>query len=114
MKKPILMRKQIVTLLSVVFVFISYSSLSQNKDSVLVQQIVKEATDNSQIKNLAHQLIDVIGPRLVGTPQMQQAHEWAVKTYQGWGIPARNEQWGQWRGWERGVTHIDMVYPRVR
>ncbi|MDB5232285.1 MAG: family metallo-hydrolase, partial [Chitinophagaceae bacterium] len=22
--------------------------------------------------------------------------------------------WGQWRGWERGISHIDMVYPRVR
>ncbi|RZL06342.1 MAG: M20/M25/M40 family metallo-hydrolase, partial [Pedobacter sp.] len=22
--------------------------------------------------------------------------------------------WGQWRGWERGVTHIDLVSPRLR
>jgi hypothetical protein len=112
--KKYLMNKQKFTLLFFVLISFNLSSSAQNKDSVVVQQIVKEATENSQIKNLAHQLVDLIGPRLVGTPQMQQAHDWAVKTYQGWGIAARNEQWGEWRGWERGVTHIDMVYPRVR
>jgi carboxypeptidase Q len=30
------------------------------------------------------------------------------------GISARNEKWGEWRGWERGITYIDMVYPRVQ
>jgi carboxypeptidase Q len=90
------------------------SAVAQNKDAEMVQQIVKEATDNSQLQTLGHQLVDVIGPRLVGTPQMQQAHDWAVKTYQGWGITARNEKWGEWRSWERGITHIDLVHPRVR
>ncbi len=103
---------------SVLFFFctitFSYGALAQNKDSVFVQQVVKEATENSQLQTLAHQLVDVIGPRLVGTPQMQQAHDWAVKTYQGWGITARNEKWGEWRGWERGITHIDLVHPRVK
>jgi hypothetical protein len=89
-------------------------SLAQGKDSTMVAAIVKEATENSQLQTLGHQLVEVIGPRLVGTPQMQQAHDWAVKTYADWGITARNEKWGEWRGWERGVTHIDMVHPRVR
>ncbi|HSC39840.1 MAG TPA: hypothetical protein VLD19_18285, partial [Chitinophagaceae bacterium] len=84
------------------------------QDSVVVAGIVKEATDNSQLEKLAHELFDVIGPRLVGTPQMKQANDWAVAKYAGWGIPARNEKWGEWRGWERGVSHIDMVYPRVK
>src|SRR5882757_2581907 len=84
------------------------------QDSLLVAGIVKEATDNSQLEKLAHELFDVIGPRLVGTPQMKQANDWAVAKYAGWGIPARNEKWGEWRGWERGVSHIDMVYPRVK
>lgn len=93
---------------------IAHSSVAQNKDAQIVASFVKEATENSQLQTLGHQLIDVIGPRLVGSPQMQQAHDWAVKTYADWGITARNEKWGEWRGWERGVTHIDMVHPRVR
>jgi hypothetical protein len=86
---------------------------AQTKDSV-IENIVKEATENSQLEKLAHELIDMIGPRLVGTPQMKQAHDWAVATYNSWGITARNEKWGEWRGWERGVSHIDMVYPRIK
>src|SRR5690606_29012576 len=57
---------------------------------------------------------DVIGPRLVGSPQMQQAHEWAVEKYTSWGIDARNEKWGEWKAWERGITHIDLISPRIR
>ncbi|WP_026462433.1 M20/M25/M40 family metallo-hydrolase [Adhaeribacter aquaticus] len=88
-------------------------AFAQSKDPV-VDNIIKEANDNSQLEILAHELLDVIGPRLVGTPQMKQANDWAVTKYQGWGIPARNEKWGEWRGWERGISHIDLVYPRTR
>ncbi len=80
----------------------------------IVTAIVKEATENSQLEVLAHELMDGIGPRLVGSPKMQEAHNWAVKKYDGWGIPARNEKWGEWRGWERGTTHIDMLSPWVK
>jgi hypothetical protein len=34
--------------------------------------------------------------------------------YDDWGIDARSEQYGTWRGWERGITHVDLVEPRVR
>ncbi|PZX58239.1 peptidase M28-like protein [Algoriphagus ratkowskyi] len=80
----------------------------------IIDKIIKEETDNSQLKQIGHELMDGIGPRLVGSPQMQQAHDWAVAKYKGWGIEARNEQWGEWRGWERGITHIDMVAPWTR
>ena len=79
----------------------------------VIDRIVKEATENSQLEKLAYEVTDLIGPRLVGTPQMQQAHDWAVSTFQNWGVDARNEQWGEWRGWERGITHIDLISPRV-
>ena len=82
--------------------------------SSVIDQIVKEENDNSQLEKLAHELFDGIGPRLVGTPQMAKAHDWAVAKYTGWGIAAHNEKWGEWRGWERGISHIDMVYPRIK
>jgi carboxypeptidase Q len=83
------------------------------KDPV-VEAIIKEATENSQLEKLGHELMDGIGPRLVGSPKMQQAHDWAVAKYTQWGITARNEKWGEWRGWERGVSHIDMTSPWVK
>lgn len=100
-------------LFGIVLLAASVAVHAQTKDPV-IENIVKEATENSQLQKLAHELLDGIGPRLVGTPQMKQANDWAVAKYTSWGIPAKNEQWGEWRGWERGVSHIDMVYPRVK
>ena len=97
-------------LLMVVLIF-SVNILSAQ---TVVEKIVQEENNNSQLKTLAHELFDKIGPRLVGTPQMKKANDWAVDKYTGWGINARNEQWGEWKGWERGITHIDMLSPRVK
>lgn len=103
-------------LFSITLSFLLFSTLSifsQEKNPVM-ENIQKEAYNNSQLETLAHQLIDDIGPRLVGTPQMKQANDWAVAKYKSWGISAENQKWGEWKGWERGITHIDMVYPRVQ
>ena len=70
--------------------------------------------DSSQVGPLLQTLSDSIGPRLTGTPQLQSAHDWLVRTYAGWGIAARNERVGTWKGWRRGTTHVDLVAPRVR
>ena len=84
------------------------------QDKKIIDNIVKEVNENTQLEKLAHELLDVVGPRLVGSPQMKQANDWAVKKYSGWGISAKNEKWGEWAGWERGITHIDLISPRVR
>ena len=89
------------------------ASVSIAQDDQVIADIIKEANENSQLENLAHELMDVVGPRLVGTPQMKNANDWAVNKYAGWDISAENEQWGEWRGWERGITHVDMVSPRI-
>lgn len=83
------------------------------KDSI-VEAIIREESNNSQLQLLAHELLDSIGPRLVGTPQMEQARDWALAKYKSWNINAEAQNWGVWRGWERGISHIDMVSPRVR
>ncbi|WP_345164177.1 M20/M25/M40 family metallo-hydrolase [Nibribacter koreensis] len=87
---------------------------TQAPKNPMVEAIVKEATENSQLERLAYELLDKIGPRLVGSPQMKQANDWAIEKYKGWGIMARNEKWGEWRGWERGTSQIEMVAPRVK
>lgn len=86
----------------------------QKKLDPIVQKMMDEENNNSQLKQLAHELLDKIGPRLVGTPKMQQANDWALAKYKSWGIDARNEKWGEWRGWDRGISHIDMVSPWVK
>lgn len=105
------MKKTLQSFLLLFFLFTTLS-VAQDQDQI-VDQIVTEAYENSHLEELGHHLMDVIGPRLVGTPQMQHAHEWAVEQFEEWGISARNEQFGEWRGWERGITHVDMIEPRV-
>jgi hypothetical protein len=83
-------------------------------DDPIIQQIWTEGMENSQAYRLMQVLLDSIGPRLTGSPGQKAANDWAVAMYQSWGIPARNEQYGTWRGWRRGITHIDLLAPRVR
>ena len=86
---------------------------AQQKEA-MVSSIVQEANANSQLEKYAFELIDMIGPRLVGSPQMQQAHDWVVRNYNSLGAQARNEPYGEWRSWERGTSQVTMTYPRVK
>lgn len=106
--------KKLKSFLCVFLVFPTLFTFGQANDSATVAAMMNEGFHNSQLKVLAHELMDGVGPRLVGTPKMQQANDWVVSKYQSWGIPAKNEKWGEWRGWERGISHIDMVSPWVK
>lgn len=97
--------------LSGLLLFASSFVFAQEK---VIDNIIKEARENSQLEKFAHELIDVVGPRLVGSPQMTNAHNWVIKKYADMGVTARNEKYGEWRGWERGVTHVDLISPRLR
>lgn len=91
----------------------STSVFAQNKDAI-VSAIVQEANTNSQLENYAFELVDMIGPRMVGSPQMQQAHDWVVKQYTALGVEARNEVYGEWRSWDRGTSQATMIFPRIK
>ena len=105
-----MIKKFYCTLIPVLWLIAGYAQAKQQ----VIESIINEVYQNSALPTLSHQLLDQIGPRLVGSPKMQQANDWAVATYKTWGIEARNEKWGEWRGWDRGISHIDMIAPRVR
>src|SRR5918992_3039193 len=80
----------------------------------IIRRIWEEGTERSQVAMLAQVLIDSIGARLTGSPEMESASRWVMSMYQRWGIPARRHQYGTWPAWQRGHTHVDLVAPRVR
>jgi len=84
-----------------------------SNDPVL-KRIWAMGMDSSHVGMLAQVLDDSIGPRLTGSPGIKAGNDWLVKTYTGWGISAENVQYGTWKGWQRGVSHIDLIAPRVR
>jgi carboxypeptidase Q len=80
----------------------------------VIRRIHSLGMDSSQVYPLAQVLSDSVGPRLTGTPGMKRGNDWLVSRYTAWGITARNEQYGTWKGWQRGISHIDLIAPRVR
>jgi hypothetical protein len=57
-------------------------------------QIRAEETNNSKIMWLIHEISDVYGPRVTGTPSLKAADDWAVKTLTSWGLSnAHLEPW---------------------
>jgi carboxypeptidase Q len=49
-------------------------------------QIRAEETDHSQIMWIIHEIADVHGPRLTGTPNLKSADDWAIETMKSWGL----------------------------
>lgn len=49
-------------------------------------QIRTEETNNSKIMWIIHEIADVYGPRLTGTPNLKAADDWAVQTMTSWGL----------------------------
>jgi hypothetical protein len=93
--------------------YLALSAQTATTDPVL-KRMWTLGMDSSHTWDLAQTFFDSIGPRLTGTPQGTQASDWVIKTYKSWGIDARREQYGTWRGWRRGASHIDLIKPRVR
>jgi len=83
-------------------------------DSTVLQRIWRIGMDSSRAEQLAQTLMDSVGPRLTGTPDIRRASDWAIATYRSWGVSARTERYGTWLGWRRGLAHLDLVAPRVR
>ena len=92
----------------------SVAPLAAQDTDPVIKRMWSLGMDSSHTWDLAQALFDSIGPRLTGTPQGNSASDWVIGMYKSWGIDAKREQYGTWRGWRRGVSHIDLIKPRVR
>lgn len=70
--------------------------------------IRKHGLEKSQVMDIAGWMTDVYGPRLTGSPMLDKATDWAVKTLKEWGMEnVHTESWGPFgRGWE--LEHFEM------
>ncbi|WP_419870606.1 M20/M25/M40 family metallo-hydrolase [Chryseobacterium sp. CT-SW4] len=103
-----------VLVLTIQFSWAQGPSGSKENLHPVVENFVSEVNSSSQLEDMAHELLDGIGPRLVGSPEMLASNEWAAGKLRGWGIDAQLQQFGTWKGWQRGITHVDMTYPRLK
>src|SRR6185436_13449074 len=63
-------------------------------DYAAIAKIRKEGRERSQILRTLHQLTDVYGPRLTGSPNHKAAADWALGQMRSWGLEnAHLEPW---------------------
>jgi hypothetical protein len=80
----------------------------------VIRRIWEEGTQRSQVAQLGQVLLDSIGPRLTGSPNMTRAQDWAVALLTRWGVDAKKEPYGSWNAWERGPAFAVMTAPRLK
>jgi hypothetical protein len=90
------------------------SAQTWSVEDPVLRAIWDQGMNQSQVMKIAQTMMDSIGPRLTGTPNHKAGVDWAVRLLQSWGAEARAEQYGTWHGWRRGISHIDLIQPRVR
>lgn len=98
----------------ILFKFNVAFSQTFSAENPILQKIWQEENSHSKLPSLAQVLDDSLGSRLTGSPSLKAAQNWVVAKYTNWGISARIENYGTWKGWKRGITHIDLLEPRIR
>ena len=80
-----LMRRAILVLVLATSAAVFTGAQTDTLDYAMLGRIRDEGLTRSQVMDHISWLSDVYGPRLTGSPGIQQAGEWAMKTLNGWG-----------------------------
>jgi len=84
-------------------------------DLETITRIRQEGFNNSHVMELASGLMDSIGERLTGSPNMKRANEWTRDQLTAMGLSnAHLEAWGPFgRGWANQYVNVRMTAPDV-
>ncbi len=82
-------------------------------DYSMYQQIREEGLKHSHVMEYASGLMDGIGPRLTGSPNLKHANEWTRDQFTAMGcVNAHLEDWGEFgMGWQQLNTWVRMSSP---
>jgi len=84
-------------------------------DYAALGRIRDEGLNRSQVMDHISWLSDVYGPRLTGSPAIQQASEWAMKKFTEWGLAnVHQEKWAFGKGWSLVRFSATLVEPQVQ
>ena len=88
---------------------------SEKIDFATIGRIRDEGLTRSQVIDHVSWLSDVYGPRLTGSPAIQQASEWAMKKFSEWGlVNVHQERWPFGKGWSLVRFSAHLVEPQVQ
>ncbi len=84
-------------------------------DAPMLAKIRAEGMQRSQVMEHIGWMSDVYGPRLTGSPAMEQAGRWAMKQLGGWGLAnVHQERFPFGKGWSLVRFNAHMIEPQVQ
>src|SRR5262245_1144444 len=87
---------------------------TESVDTAAIAKIRDEGLNKSQVMDTMFWLTDRYGPRLVGSPEFEEAGDWAVQQLTKWGVTnAHKERFKIGRAWSLVNFHATMTSPRV-
>ncbi|OFW22517.1 MAG: hypothetical protein A3H97_06360 [Acidobacteria bacterium RIFCSPLOWO2_02_FULL_65_29] len=109
------MRRPVLVLVLAAIASTLVLAQSDRLDYQTIGRIRDEGLNRSQVMDHVSWLSDVYGPRLTGSPAIQQASEWAMKTFTGWGLAnIHQERFAFGKGWSLVRFHANMLEPQVQ
>ncbi len=86
---------------------------TESVDLTMYQRIREEGLEHSHVMDYASGLMDGIGPRLTGSPNLKHANEWTRDQFTAMGCSnAHLEDWGEFgMGWRQLNTWVRMSAP---
>jgi carboxypeptidase Q len=92
-----------------------HCSAQEKVDLETISKIRYEGFHNSKIMEIASGLMDQIGPRLTGSPNMKKANEWTRDKLKDFGlVNSHLEPWEPFgRGWSNEYVNVRMVSPDI-
>ena len=99
---------------SVAFLAASISAAGEPVDLDAVTKIRDQGFHHSQVMDIAWHLTEGVGPRLTGSPQELEAHQWAQAKFEEWGLTVRLEDYDFGRSWSVEKAQVRLVSPYVQ
>src|SRR3954464_458243 len=88
---------------------------SEKLDYAMLGRIRDEGLNRSQVMDHVSWLSDVYGPRLTGSPGIQQASEWTMKKFREWGLTnVHQERWAFGKGWSLVRFTAHLIEPQIQ
>ena len=88
---------------------------AETVDPDVVASLRDEGFHRSRVMEFARVLTDLYGPRYANSPSYDAASRWARETFEGFGLYAVLEPWGEFGyAWENRYTSVHITAPRYQ
>ena len=107
------MKQPFLAALAIATTIVAAGAQTEKTDYATIGKIRDEGMAHSQVMSHVSWLSDVYGPRVTGSPAIQQASEWAMKTFREWGLAnVHQERWKFGKGWTLVRFNAQMTEPQ--